>query len=55
PKDGAKTSAYLKARSVASLDKWEKGWCRLRADGSSGWARENEIWGADPAIQCRKR
>lgn len=55
PKDGARVSAYLKARSVASLDKCEKGWCRLRADGSSGWARENEIWGADPAIQCRKR
>ncbi|MCK5911886.1 MAG: hypothetical protein KAG62_18265 [Caulobacter sp.] len=55
PKDGAKISAYLKARSVASLDKCEKGWCRLRADGSSGWAREGEIWGADPAIQCRKR
>jgi SH3-like domain-containing protein len=55
PKDGAKVSAYLKARSVASLDKCEKGWCRLRADGSSGWAREGEIWGADPAVQCRKR
>ena len=54
PKEGAKISAYLKGRSIASLDKCEKGWCRLRADGSSGWAREGDIWGADPAVQCRK-
>lgn len=55
PKADAKVTAYLKARSVASLDKCERGWCRLRADGSSGWAREGEIWGADPALQCRNR
>lgn len=54
PKTGAKVSAYLKGRSTASLDKCEDGWCRLRADGSSGWARESDIWGADPAVQCRK-
>jgi len=54
PKADAKVSAYLKGRSIASLDKCEKGWCRLRADGSSGWAREADIWGADPAVQCRK-
>jgi SH3-like domain-containing protein len=54
PKDAAKVSAYLKGRSVAVLDKCEKGWCKLRADGSSGWAREGDIWGADPAVQCRK-
>jgi len=54
PKDGAKVSAYLKGRSVAQLDKCEKGWCRLRADGSSGWAKEGDIWGANPAVQCRK-
>ncbi|WP_299003562.1 SH3 domain-containing protein [uncultured Caulobacter sp.] len=54
PKDGAKVTAYLKARGVAALDKCEKGWCRLRADGASGWAREGDIWGADPAVQCRE-
>lgn len=54
PKAGAKVSAYLKGRSVAQLDKCEKGWCKLRADGSAGWAQESDIWGADPAVQCRK-
>ena len=54
PKAGAKVSAYLKGRAVVGLDKCEKGWCKLRADGSVGWARESDIWGADPAVQCRK-
>jgi SH3-like domain-containing protein len=54
PKAGAKVSAYLKGRSIVGLDKCEDGWCRLRADGSRGWAREGDIWGADPAVQCRK-
>ena len=52
PKDGAKVSAYLKGRSVAQLDKCEKGWCRLKADGASGWAPEDEIWGAKETLQC---
>ena len=54
PKEGAKVSAYLKGHSVAVLDKCDKGWCKLRADGSSGWAKEGDIWGADPAVQCHK-
>ena len=56
PKEGAKVSGLSEGPlGRQSLDKCEKGWCRLRADGSSGWAREGEIWGADPAVQCRKR
>ena len=53
PKDGSKISAWLRGRSTASLDKCDKGWCRLKAEGSSGWAREAEIWGAAPQAQCK--
>ncbi|MCL6529714.1 MAG: ATP-binding cassette domain-containing protein [Meiothermus ruber] len=53
PKDGSKITAWLRGRSTANLDKCEKGWCRLKAEGSHGWARESEIWGAAPAIQCK--
>lgn len=53
PKEGARISAWLRGRSTASLDKCEKGWCRLKAEGSSGWARETQIWGASPKVQCR--
>lgn len=53
PKDGARINAWLRGRSTASLDRCDKGWCRLKADGSSGWAREGEIWGAAPETQCK--
>jgi SH3-like domain-containing protein len=54
PKAGAKVTAYLAGRSTANLDRCEKGWCRLKADGESGWAPESEIWGAAPGIQCKE-
>jgi len=53
PKDGARISAWLRGRSTANLDKCDKGWCRLKAEGSRGWARESEIWGTAPAAQCK--
>lgn len=54
PRDGAKISAWLRGRSTANLDRCEKGWCRLKAEGSAGWARESQIWGAAPEPQCRR-
>lgn len=54
PKAGAKVTAYLAGRATANLDRCEKGWCRLKADGESGWAPESEIWGAAPGIQCKE-
>jgi SH3-like domain-containing protein len=54
PKAGARVTAYLAGRATASLDKCEKGWCRLKAGGESGWAPESEIWGASPAVQCKE-
>jgi len=54
PKAGAKVTAYLAGRSTANLDRCEKGWCRLKADGESGWAPEGEIWGVAPGIQCKE-
>lgn len=54
PKAGARVSAYLAGRATANLDKCEKGWCKLKADGESGWAPENEIWGAAPQVQCKE-
>ena len=54
PRDGAKINAWLRGRSTANLDRCEKGWCRLKAEGSAGWARESQIWGAAPQPQCRR-
>jgi SH3-like domain-containing protein len=45
--------AYLAPRSVAALIRCRKGWCRVKADGISGWAPETQLWGTDERPQCR--
>jgi SH3-like domain-containing protein len=54
PKAAARIEAYLAGRSTANLDRCEKGWCKLKADGESGWAPQTEIWGAAPEVQCKE-
>ena len=54
PRAGARITAYLAGRATANLDKCEKGWCRLKAGGQSGWAPESEIWGVSPGVQCKE-
>ena len=54
PKADARVTAYLAGRSIAGLDRCEKGWCKLKAGGESGWAPEAEIWGAAPQVQCKE-
>jgi len=53
PKPDAAATAFLNPRALATLDKCEKGWCRVKADGVSGWAREGDLWGTAEAPQCR--
>ena len=53
PKPDARPAAFLNPRALATLDKCEKGWCRVKADGVSGWAREGDLWGTAEAPQCR--
>lgn len=53
PRGKAGPSAYLASRSLAALVRCDKGWCRVRSDGVTGWAREAELWGVAAAPQCR--
>jgi SH3-like domain-containing protein len=53
PRADSPTRAYLNPRSLAALDRCGKGWCRVRADGVSGWAPEGMLWGTAEAAQCR--
>lgn len=53
PKPGAEAVAYLAPHAAADLDRCKGGWCRVKADGVSGWAPESSLWGAAPAPQCR--
>ena len=54
PKTDARISAYLAGLATAGLDRCEKGWCKLKAGGESGWAPQGEIWGAAPGVQCKE-
>jgi len=53
PKAGAEAAAFLNARAMASLDRCEKGWCKVKADGAAGWARQGTLWGTAESPQCR--
>ncbi|MEW5684050.1 MAG: SH3 domain-containing protein [Pseudomonadota bacterium] len=53
PKSGAEPAAYLNVRAVAGLVRCEKGWCRVKTDGASGWVREGALWGTVEKPQCR--
>jgi SH3-like domain-containing protein len=52
PKDGFRTAAYLNSRSLAALDRCDKGWCKVRADHATGWVREGALWGTTDTAQC---
>jgi len=53
PKTGAEPAAFLNVRAMADLVRCEKGWCKVKTDGASGWVREGTLWGTAEALQCR--
>ncbi|ODT86174.1 MAG: hypothetical protein ABS78_17670 [Phenylobacterium sp. SCN 70-31] len=53
PRTGAETAAFLGARALASLDRCDKGWCRVKADRATGWVRQGALWGTTDTPQCR--
>jgi SH3-like domain-containing protein len=53
PKPSAEVGAYLNPRAMGALVRCDKGWCKVRADGVTGWAREGALWGTAEAPQCR--
>lgn len=53
PKASSEVQAYLNPRSLAALVKCDDGWCKVRADGVTGWAPAGEFWGTSDAVQCK--
>jgi len=41
----ARMSARLEPNVIASLDRCEKGWCRVETGGFRGWVQRNLLWG----------
>ena len=52
PRADARALALLQPRALAALQRCEAGWCRIKADGVSGWVRAAGIWGVDERVQC---
>jgi SH3-like domain-containing protein len=53
PQPDAEVAAYLNPRALAALVRCDKGWCKVRIDGVSGWAPATAFWGTSDALQCR--
>ena len=53
PKPQARVKAYLAGRAIASFDRCENGWCRVKADGVKGWAPAGQLWGVSETARCR--
>jgi SH3-like domain-containing protein len=52
PKDGFRAAAYLNSHALATLDRCDKGWCKVKADHAAGWVREGVLWGTTETAQC---
>jgi SH3-like domain-containing protein len=53
PKADAEPQAFLNVRAMASLVRCQKGWCKVKVDGATGWTREGTLWGTAETRQCR--
>jgi len=53
PKTGGEPAAYLNVRAMASLVRCQKGWCKVKVDGATGWSPQGALWGTAEALQCR--
>ena len=52
PRDDAAPVAYLAHQALASLDRCDGDWCRVRVGAIKGWLRGTAVWGVEPAPQC---
>lgn len=52
-KESARVVAYLRPRAIASLTKCDdRGWCKIKVDGVTGWIPSPQVWGLDANPQC---
>ena len=45
PQDAAAAAARAEAGAIARLEKCAGAWCRISAEGHTGWVRRTAIWG----------
>jgi SH3-like domain-containing protein len=54
PDEKADAQAILRPKSLASLDKCKKNWCRISAAGKTGWVPEQGLWGTQDVAVCKR-
>lgn len=54
PNASAAVKAVLRPRALAGLDKCKKDWCRISADGVTGWAPQSVLWGTQATAVCQR-
>jgi SH3-like domain-containing protein len=52
PDDASAVAGLLNGRALASLERCEGSWCKLKAVGVSGWVSQDQVWGVASAAQC---
>lgn len=53
PRIDATIRARLAPRATATLDRCDKGWCRIKVGDVRGWAPQTALWGTAERAQCR--
>lgn len=53
PSETSGVTGWLAPRAIAGFDRCDKGWCRVKVGKIKGWTPQSEIWGVEPAPQCR--
>jgi len=48
PREDAQVLANAETGVIARLGACQPDWCRITADGISGWAEKSALWGVDP-------
>jgi len=54
PDDKADIRAILRPKALAQLKKCEKDWCKISADGQTGWVRQSTLWGTQEKAVCQR-
>ncbi len=52
PKIDSDVRAVLRPKAIAQLEKCKKDWCRINADGVSGWVPKKNLWGTQDEPAC---
>ena len=53
PSTDAPVAGLLNGRALASLDRCENGWCKVKTAGLGGWTPAGHLWGVAEGPQCR--